>query len=101
MSMENTLAFDIETWPADDAILAKFADPTPAPSAFDPAAVKTGNLKDPDKIAAKIEEARIAHEQEQADLANPERQLAKVREKACLRVTSAASMRSAQRMTAS
>lgn len=83
--MKDTLAIDIETWPEDDSVLEKFADPAPDPVPFDPAAVKVGNLKDPDKIAAKIEEARAAHEREQEEAQDPEKRLAKVREKACLK----------------
>jgi hypothetical protein len=83
--MKNTLVIDIETWPEDESVLEKFADPPAQPTEFDPGAVKVGNLKDPEKIALKIEEARIAHEAEQKELLNPENRLAKVREKACLK----------------
>ena len=43
--------FDIETGPLSDAELTAITPP------FDPAEVKCGNLKDPDKIAAKLQEA--------------------------------------------
>lgn len=56
--------FDIETAPAPDtellAILPEFEAPE-HPGVFDPASVRTGNLKDAAKIAAKIEEARAFH----------------------------------------
>lgn len=83
--MNNTLVIDIETWPETDEVLGKFADPTPVPVPFDPASVKTGNLKDADKIAAKIEECRIAHEAEQEEKCNPAKALDKLKEKACLK----------------
>ena len=47
--------FDIETGPRIDIDLSSLVEP------FDESEVKTGNLKDPEKIAAKIEEARAAH----------------------------------------
>lgn len=83
--MRDTLVIDIETWPETDAVLAKFADPTPERVPFDPATVKVGNLKDAEKIAAKVEECRIAHEAEQDEKCDPSRALAKVKEKACLK----------------
>lgn len=49
------LYYDIETGPLPRAELEAAIPP------FDETEVKTGNLKDPDKIAAKIEEARKAH----------------------------------------
>lgn len=59
------LIFDIETAPVSDDILAAmlppFEDP-PHPGEFDPSSVKYGNLKDEAKKAAKLEEARAAHE---------------------------------------
>jgi hypothetical protein len=51
----NTIAFDIETGPLpENELLAMLP-------AFDPAEVKTGNLKDPAKIAEKIAEAEANH----------------------------------------
>lgn len=50
--------FDIETRPLP-ALVEKFTNPFPA---FDPAEVKCGNLKDPQKIAEKLEQARASHE---------------------------------------
>lgn len=50
-----TILFDIETAPLPESELAALVPP------FDPAEVKTGNLKDPDKIAAKIAEAEANH----------------------------------------
>ena len=58
------LIWDIETGPLDDEFVAKFSPeftPPPHPGEFSPASVKTGNLKDAAKIAAKIEDARAAH----------------------------------------
>ena len=61
----DAIAFDIETGPLADGVLAKicheFTAP-PHPGEFDPASVKCGNLKDKAKIEAKINEAREAHE---------------------------------------
>lgn len=60
----SSLAFDIETGPAEiETIrsLSKPYEPPPPPGDFDPATVKTGNLKDPGKIMAKVAEARQAH----------------------------------------
>lgn len=48
--------WDIETGPRLDIDLASLAEP------FDESSVKLGNLKDPEKIAAKIAEARAEHE---------------------------------------
>lgn len=69
-----SVVFDIETGPLDLADLKNLISPFdplkevgPRPGEFDPASVKTGNLKDKDKIAAKIAEARERHE---ADAAN-------------------------------
>lgn len=53
--MTKTLALDIETAPVPDALLSMIIP------AFDPEGVKVGNLVDPKKIAAKIEEARASH----------------------------------------
>jgi hypothetical protein len=51
----NTIIFDIETGPLpENELLAMLP-------AFDPADVKTGNLKDPAKIAEKIAEAEANH----------------------------------------
>ncbi len=50
-----TLVFDIETGALPDAELEALLPE------FDPDAIKLGNLKDPDKIEAKIEEARANH----------------------------------------
>lgn len=83
--MRDTLVFDIETWPETEDVLGKFADPIPERIEFDPSTVKVGNLKDEAKIAAKIEECRIAHEQEQDDLTDPSRALDKVKDRACLK----------------
>ncbi|HZR17850.1 MAG TPA: ribonuclease H-like domain-containing protein [Verrucomicrobiae bacterium] len=53
-----TLIFDIETGPLDDLETSGMMTP------FDPAGVKCGNLKDPEKIAAKLAEAEAAHRHE-------------------------------------
>ncbi|HWV98530.1 MAG TPA: ribonuclease H-like domain-containing protein [Candidatus Acidoferrum sp.] len=53
-----TIVFDIETGPLPEPELAALM-PT-----FDAAEVKTGNLKDPEKIAAKIAEAEASHRRE-------------------------------------
>jgi 3'-5' exonuclease len=50
-----TIVFDIETGPLSDAELAAALPP------FDPNEVKVGNLKDPEKIAAKLAEAEANH----------------------------------------
>lgn len=50
-----TFFFDIETGPLPEGELAALLPP------FDPAEVKTGNLKDPEKIAAKLAEAEASH----------------------------------------
>jgi len=49
------IVFDIETIPQDEAKLLASLPP------FDPADVKVGNLKDAEKIAAKIAEAEAKH----------------------------------------
>jgi hypothetical protein len=59
----NTIVFDIETGPLPDSELAAAMPP------FDPAEVKTGNLKDPDKVAAKIAEAEANHRRDFFDKA--------------------------------
>lgn len=65
-------SFDIETEPQDEEHLLKFCpefdeeDPKYQTGNFDPGSVKTGNLKDPKKIADKIESAREAHKKEMA-----------------------------------
>lgn len=53
-----SICFDIETGSLPEAELASMVP------AFDPAEVKTGNLKDPDKVAAKIAEAEANHRRE-------------------------------------
>jgi Predicted 3''-5'' exonuclease related to the exonuclease domain of PolB. len=58
------IVFDIETGGLDDETLVTLAPefiPPPAPGEFNPASVKVGNIKDQDKINAKIQEARDAH----------------------------------------
>jgi uncharacterized protein YprB with RNaseH-like and TPR domain len=50
-----TILFDIETGPLPEKELAAVMPP------FDPSEVKTGNIKDPEKIAAKIAEAEVNH----------------------------------------
>lgn len=58
------IVFDVETMPLPESIIRERSAPfTPPkhPGEFDRSAIKTGNLKDPDKIAAKIEEAKQAH----------------------------------------
>ena len=52
------IVFDIETGPLPDEQLS------PLIPEFDPSEIKCGNLKDPEKIAAKIAEAKELHEQE-------------------------------------
>lgn len=53
-----TIIFDIETGPLPENELTALLPP------FDPAEVKTGNIKDPDKIAAKLAEAEANHRKE-------------------------------------
>lgn len=68
--MPRPIVFDIETGPQPLAdiktILGPF-DPVsvvgPRPGEFDPASVKLGNLKDQAKIDAKINDARLSHEE--------------------------------------
>lgn len=50
-----TIIYDIETGPLPESELAALMP------AFDPAEVKVGNIKDPDKVAAKIAEAEANH----------------------------------------
>ena len=50
-----TIVFDVETGPLAESELSALLPP------FDPAEVKTGNLKDPAKIAEKIAEAETNH----------------------------------------
>jgi predicted PolB exonuclease-like 3'-5' exonuclease len=50
-----TIVFDLETGPLAEGELSALLPP------FDPAEVKTGNLKDPAKIAEKIAEAEMNH----------------------------------------
>lgn len=60
----SSLVFDIETGPADLALIKSLSEPYSPPQPpgdFDPRSVRTGNLKDPEKIMAKIEEARQSH----------------------------------------
>ena len=57
------ILFDIETAPLPETELAAMLPP------FDPAEVRTGNIKDPDKIAAKIAEAETNHRREFAERA--------------------------------
>lgn len=54
-SRAQTIVFDIETGPLSDAELAAALPP------FDPNEVKVGNIKDPEKIAAKLAEAEANH----------------------------------------
>jgi predicted PolB exonuclease-like 3'-5' exonuclease len=56
-----TIFFDIETGPLPEAELAAMMP------AFDRAEVKTGNLKDPEKIAAKIAESEANHRRDFID----------------------------------
>ncbi len=62
------IIFDIETGPLPieqlQVILPSFDPNTvPHPGSFDPKTVKCGNLKDQSKIDAKIEEARVQHDE--------------------------------------
>ncbi len=59
----NTIVFDIETAALPEAELAALVPP------FDPAEVKTGNLKDPEKVAAKIAECEANHRRDFFDKA--------------------------------
>lgn len=53
-----TIFFDVETGALPESEIAAMMPP------FDPAEVRTGNLKDPDKIAAKLAEAEASHRRE-------------------------------------
>lgn len=50
-----TIIFDVETGPLAESELSALLPP------FDPAEVKTGNLKDPAKIAEKLADAEVNH----------------------------------------
>lgn len=59
------LVFDIETTALDDKTLAARCppfEPPPHPGEFDPASVRYGNTKDPDKRAVILADARAKHE---------------------------------------
>lgn len=58
-----TIVFDVETGPLAESELLALLPP------FDPAEVKTGNLKDPAKIAEKIAEAEANHRRDFFDKA--------------------------------
>ena len=58
-----TIVFDVETGPLAESELSALLP------AFDPAEVKTGNLKDPAKIAEKISEAEANHRRDFFDRA--------------------------------
>lgn len=58
-----TIVFDIETGPLPEHELSALLPP------FDPAEVKTGNLKDPAKIAEKLAEAEANHRRDFFDKA--------------------------------
>jgi len=58
-----TIIFDIETGPLAESELSALLP------AFDPAEVKTGNIKDVDKVAAKIAEAEANHRRDFFDRA--------------------------------
>jgi hypothetical protein len=58
-----TIVFDVETGPLADSELSALLPP------FDPAEVKTGNLKDPAKIAEKLAEAEANHRRDFFDKA--------------------------------
>lgn len=66
------IVFDIETGPLPESEIRANSKPFesqlgPHPGEFDPAAVKTGNMKDQAKIDAKIEDARQKHGQAVTD----------------------------------
>lgn len=66
------IVFDIETSPlAQDVVLQFCPDfqPPPHPGEFVESDVRVGNTKDPEKVAAKIAEARVAHEKAVTDYA--------------------------------
>lgn len=79
------LVLDIETIPCSDEHLRKFLPPPPQRIPFDPDSVKVGNLKDANKIAAKIEDARIAHESAQDAAEAQEEDFANLKDKATLK----------------
>jgi len=58
-----TIVFDVETGPLAESELSALLPP------FDPAEVKTGNIKDPEKVAAKIAEAEASHRRDFFDKA--------------------------------
>lgn len=60
------IIFDIETGPLPWADIEPYFEPPAAPGEFDESSVKTGNLKDPAKIAEKIASAKAAHAAEVA-----------------------------------
>lgn len=62
----SSIVFDIETGPvSDEELQAIFQPPEPPahPGKFDPDAVKIGNIRDPAKAKAKVDDARQKHEQ--------------------------------------
>ncbi len=61
--MHSTFVFDLETGPLAESELSALLPP------FDPTEVKTGNLKDPAKIAEKIAEAEANHRRDFFDKA--------------------------------
>ena len=58
-----TIVFDVETGPLAESELSALLPP------FDPAEVKTGNMKDPEKVAAKIAEAEASQRRDFFDKA--------------------------------
>lgn len=63
----NQTVIDIETWPMPEEVLEKFfpiQEPYEDPGEFDPSTVKVGNLKDPEKIQAKIDQFRAVWEED-------------------------------------
>jgi hypothetical protein len=58
-----TIVFDVETGPLAESELSALLPP------FDPAEVKTGNIKDPEKVAAKIAEAEASQRRDFFDKA--------------------------------
>jgi len=58
-----TIVFDVETGPLAESELSALLPP------FEPAEVKTGNIKDPEKVAAKIAEAEVNHRRDFFDRA--------------------------------
>jgi uncharacterized protein YprB with RNaseH-like and TPR domain len=58
-----TIIFDVETGPLAESELSTLLPP------FDPAEVRTGNTKDPEKIAAKIAESETNHRRDFFDRA--------------------------------